>query len=531
MGHKIYSHSKMPNLCTYENCRKRASFAVKFQTPIYCSEHGLLKGAKPQYRICKCGSARPNFGFLNDTRPTCCVKCKTQEMCDIMNNQCEEEGCTRQPSFGLPDDKATHCGKHKATEMIRYNKTNMCKECSKSATFGIEGTKPEYCKQHKKENMVDLSHNKCKEENCKTRANFGFEGESPEYCSEHKKENMFDITHRTCNENGCSTQPVYGYPNTKSRLYCNKHKKDTMVDLSSKLCNFEGCNVRGSFGYKNKHNTDLYCVEHKKEEMLIVSKPLCSTEGCTKYGSFKSEDKINQYYCKEHKQNNMLLVGAKKCEFEGCKLLASFGFSDQKIQYCSTHKKDTMINLATLHQLCPDCPLNQRGNPKYSNYCTQCFIRKFPTDPRTFLVRKKSDEIIVRDFLYANFPTLGLLHDQPLWTHNCECNHRRRIDLRTLIGNTMLAIEVDEYQHKHYDEKDEEIRYDDVFMIHSGKWVFIRFNPHLYKNEKGLRVNPQRDKRLAYLKSFIEKQVERITNEQNTELLEIHKLFYDGFKL
>lgn len=530
MGHKIYSHSKMPNLCTYENCRKRASFAVKFQTPIYCREHGILKGAKPQYAICKCGSARPNFGLPNDTRPTCCVKCKTQEMCDIMNNRCEEEGCTRQPSFGLPDDKATHCGKHKTTEMIRHTKLNMCKECSKSATFGTEGTKPEYCKQHKKENMVDLSHNKCKEENCKIRATFGFEGESPEYCSEHKKENMLDITHKKCNEKGCSIQPTYGYPNTKSRLYCNKHKKNTMVDLTSTFCNFKECKVRGSFGHKD-NNKDLYCAEHKNDDMIIVSKPICMFEGCTKYGSFKNEENKSDYYCKEHKKTDMLLAHIKRCEFEGCKILASFGFVNEKRQYCSIHKDENMINLSSLNKMCPECPLKQIGNPKYSNYCTQCFIRKFPTDPRVFLVRKRSDEIIVRDFLYANFPTLGLLHDQPLWTHNCECNHRRRIDLRTLIGNTMLAIEVDERQHKHYDEKDEELRYDDVYMIHSGKWVFVRFNPHLYKNEKGQRVNPQRDKRLAYLKTFVEQQVKKITNDENTELLEIHKLFYDGFKL
>ncbi len=41
-------------------------------------------------------------------------------------------------------------------------------------------------------------------------------------------------------------------------------------------------------------------------------------------------------------------------------------------------------------------------------------------------------------------------------------------------------METDEFGHRGYDPKDEEIRYDDVYMIHSGKWIFIRFN--LYYN-------------------------------------------------
>lgn len=56
-------------------------------------------------------------------------------------------------------------------------------------------------------------------------------------------------------------------------------------------------------------------------------------------------------------------------------------------------------------------------------------------------------------------------------------SHRRRVDHRKLIHNTVLAIETDEFAHRDYDEKDEEIRYHDLYMIHSSKWIFSRFNP------------------------------------------------------
>ena len=95
---------------------------------------------------------------------------------------------------------------------------------------------------------------------------------------------------------------------------------------------------------------------------------------------------------------------------------------------------------------------------------------------------------------------------------------RRRIDHRKLIGATLLCVETDEFAHRSYDAKDEEIRYDDLYMVHSGKWVFIRFNP----DGKGVDM----DDKLARLIEEIDIQINRIDNEDNTELLEIVKLFY-----
>ena len=142
-------------------------------------------------------------------------------------------------------------------------------------------------------------------------------------------------------------------------------------------------------------------------------------------------------------------------------------------------------------------------------------------------MRSKTKEIAVRDFININFE--GFQHDKPLWTGNCDCTHRRRIDHRKLIGNTLLCIETDENQHKNYDEKDEEIRYNDLFMLHGGKFIYIRFNPDKFKDKNGKSINPTLYTRLPILKEEIEKQIERIQNEENTELLEIIKLYYTGY--
>ena len=55
-------------------------------------------------------------------------------------------------------------------------------------------------------------------------------------------------------------------------------------------------------------------------------------------------------------------------------------------------------------------------------------------------------------------------------------------------------------------------------MVHSGKWVFIRFNPD------GKEVDMV-DK-LVRLMEEIKIQIDRIENDENNELLEIIKLYY-----
>ena len=126
---------------------------------------------------------------------------------------------------------------------------------------------------------------------------------------------------------------------------------------------------------------------------------------------------------------------------------------------------------------------------------------------------------MVRNVINSNFE--GLIHDKPLYTIDCDCTHRRRIDHRKLIGNTVLAIETDEFGHKSYDQHDEEIRYDDVYMIHSGKWIFIRFNP----DNNISKVDIDIDDKINKLIETMNECIDRINNDENTEPLEIINLY------
>ena len=84
----------------------------------------------------------------------------------------------------------------------------------------------------------------------------------------------------------------------------------------------------------------------------------------------------------------------------------------------------------------------------------------------------------------------------------------------------MLAVETDEFCHRGYDMTDEEIRYDDLYMIHSGKWIFIRFNPDT--NRSKIDIEDKLDKLIETMENCIE----RIERGENIYLVEIIKLFY-----
>jgi len=221
----------------------------------------------------------------------------------------------------------------------------------------------------------------------------------------------------------------------------------------------------------------------------------CTETGCTS----SAVDASNK--CKTH-------GGGARCTEAGCTTSAR-----ESSDKCMAHGGGAR---------CPHCIdwIDSRsGSKKYDGYCATCFKRIFPEDPRSTIIYEHSKEIQVRNAIAKHFT--GFIHDIPLYTGGCDCTHRRRIDHRTLIGNTILAVETDEFAHSGYDEKDEEIRYDDVYMIHSGKWIWIRFNP-----DKTRSCTIDIEDRLITLIYEIEKQIQRIEVEDNKDLVEIIKLFY-----
>ena len=91
----------------------------------------------------------------------------------------------------------------------------------------------------------------------------------------------------------------------------------------------------------------------------------------------------------------------------------------------------------------------------------------------------------------------------------------------------MLSIEVDENQHEYYIKEREKNRYDDLFMDLSGKYIFIRYNPDKYIDKFGKSKNPMFQTRMEVLEKSLNKHIKRVERGENTDLVEIHHLFFD----
>ena len=407
-----------------------------------------------------------------------------------MPKLCEFETCRKQASYGEYYGKPIRCKEHKENYKLV---SQLCRgvNCNFQSTYNYQNEiKAIYCLLHKKDNMINVKTNTCIENNCKIIPVFNFEGEKTAiYCSKHRIDGMINIKAKKCLENSCFNQPNYNFKNEKKGIYCSKHKKENMVNVTIITCLEIGCHKIPSCGFINEEKR-IYCVEHKKEGMINLTNIKCCHNNCITTALYNFENQKNPIYCFEHKKENMIDVRHKLCKLGIC--------------------------------------LGARGNPKYKGYCSSCYQHEFPNDSLTLQIRSKTKEIAIRDFINLNFE--GFQHDTPLWTGNCDCSHRRRIDHRKLIGNTLLCIETDEEQHKGYNKHDQEIRYDDLYMLHSGKFIFIRFNPDKFKDKNGKSINPMMYTRLPILKEEIEKQIKRIENEENAELLEIIKLYYDEIK-
>ena len=171
---------------------------------------------------------------------------------------------------------------------------------------------------------------------------------------------------------------------------------------------------------------------------------------------------------------------------------------------------------------CKDWPDPRKGWSHYDSMCFRCFSEKFPHDER--VKTRGRVELRVRSYLDSHFP--DFVHDLPIFTGNCACPHRRRIDHRRLIGNTYLCVETDENFHRYYNEDDEEARYHDVIMAHGGKLCFVRFNPHKFNLNDRYDHGPPLAKRLERLRAEVTRHIERLERGENTAYLEVHHLYY-----
>jgi hypothetical protein len=388
---------------------------------------------------------------------------------------CNIPGCPRKAFHAQFFGQPIRCTDHKEHYKPQYK---ICMCGSHHPSYNFEGEKrPKCCGKCKTEGMINIRDRKCK---CgKTFPSFNLEGNlKSEYCADCKEDGMIQVLKRTkCK---CGVSPSY---------------------------NFKGLPVR-------------YCVNCKEDGMIRVNDPVCKCG--TNYPIYNFRGKTPKY-CRLCKEDGMITITGTRCK---CGTKATFNYEGIPPRFCKKCKESDMIIIYQAKCKGQDgyCPVI--GNPKYRGYCTFCFAHTFPLDPLTPMIRRNTKEIAVRNYINSEFE--GFQHDKALWIEHCECDHRRRIDHYKMINNTYLCIETDENQHKYYNKEDEKSRYNDLFMMHGGKFIFIRFNPDKYVDSNNEKCNPSLESRYQVLQDEINTQLARIENEENKEFIEEVYLFYDA---
>ena len=508
--------------CKIDNCKSNATYGFKFAQPEYCIKHGREKGAKTQFGVCVCGESTPRFA-APDEKASCCAKCKKEGMINIADRHCK---CGKHlPTYGMPEDKrAEYCSKCLKPGMINLKDKNKKCPCGKIPTFGFKGKKKESCIKCKKEGMVNLVNIMCP---CGKSAAFGMKGDKkPTCCLTCKKEGMENIVTKKCK---CGKAvPVFALKGSKKPICCLGCKTPEMINVAHRLCS---CGkAQPTIGFKDDKSPTC-CASCKSEGMENIVDKRCICGKSQPVFGMKGDKKASS--CKSCRTNEMVNIRAKMCRCGRAQ--PNFGLrTDKKPTCCVICKMDGMIDI--MSPKCRglinyqgkgdiDCPYENRCKPKYDNFCTKCFEQNFPDDMRTYMICKNSKELEVKRFLSKEFKEF--IHDKPLWTGQADCTCRRRIDFRWLIGNTLLCVEVDEDQHKYRNRQDELTRYDDLMMLHGGKFIFIRYNPDVFIDSEGKRRNPEIPTRLASLKTSILQSIQRIEEEDNDDLVEIENLFFD----
>lgn len=188
----------------------------------------------------------------------------------------------------------------------------------------------------------------------------------------------------------------------------------------------------------------------------------------------------------------MINVKTKKCNHKDkettkqCSVIPSFNYKDKKTpMYCLTHKLENMINIIIIKCIkCGDVSVTKKNN----FLCYDCNPVKTK--------KQKEKENAVRDLLIKN--EITFIQDKAVKKNGCL----KRPDFLIECNKYYLIIEVDEYQHKEYDEEDEKYRMQLIKKALELPTKFIRYNP----DNKNFNWKVKRSMLIEKVNEFINKE-------------------------
>ena len=237
---------------------------------------------------------------------------------------------------------------------------------------------------------------------------------------------MVNVVEKQCAHEGCSTKPSFNAPDQTKGLYCAKHKKTGMNSIHFKKCQAHPCRELATYG-KDEFHRAQFCVVHKTATSVCIADALkCEHEGCSEQYEFVVETETG-----EHKV---------------CLAHAPQGYEDtikRKCKYCDIRE---------------DVPF----------VCLSCRQRMHKKEYAVVRHLRRTIDVPLEATHYDESPAL-------------ECT-RKRPDIRFEMQTHDVIVEVDENQHRGYEESCECARISEIVGAIGGKSVvFVRYNPDVVR--------------------------------------------------
>ena len=248
-----------------------------------------------------------------------------------------------------------------------------------------------------------------------------------------------------------------------------------MIDITSNKCNFEDCNIRATFGIPA--NTASKCFSHKEIGMIVNPRKRCSEINCNETSTYQDLNSKDRY-CNSHAKSDSINLGNNKCSSCG------------------------LLDILYHDNLCTDCDPNK--------------IKQY-THAKELAIKAVLD---VNNFKYES-------HDKLIDKGECIKN---RPDFIFDANTHFVILEVDENQHKQNAQECEHVRMLNIYQALGMPTIFIRYNPDDFKDDKNIKIDISKSKRIDILlkwlkQSLLEKENPLLTNDK----IKILYLFYDGY--
>lgn len=539
------------DVCEYYRCIKQPRFGnPEDGRKRHCSQHCELGEKGIGFRLCEIPGCetQPTYGNPSDMIARRCKKDQHPEDIDVHNKKCEVKGCPHQPTYGDASDMLhKRCKKHMlpTDEDVRSKRCEYI-GCKTQPIFGdVNDMIRKRCFTHKSETDMDVSNKRCEHHQCTTRPSFGCPIELVvKRCKTHAiKDSDIDLISKMCEYPNCKISASFGDENEDIARRCKKHKLCGYINLRGRFCECFGCKVHASFGdpedmipltcfeHMKSHYENVVskrceaidcktmpvfgnpidrirkrCCEHKElTDKDVVSKK-CARMGCDKQPSYGNPNDMIPVRCAEHKLGTDGDVKHKLCEKSSCIVHANFGDPiDQIPKRCASHISKGDVDVTNRK-----CNICNKHQVRYGDICAKC-------DPSV----KKRKEYVVVEYLetHANELLNGFTHNRTL---SGETGKMYRPDLLFLMTTHAVILEIDEHQHKRYNQIQENQRMIELQKTLNSPTIFIRFNPDEYRSQ-GKLVNPPLENRLTLLSETILNCIEIPCKDR----IDIVKICYD----